>query len=215
MQRQNFLRTALIALALLTASAAYGQSSEGYPVKDFLAQTVFREVAVSPSGRQVAFTTSKDNLDKDAEDVAIWRIDASPAGGRADRIRLTHEPGNYFGLRWSPDGRYLAFLSTRKPADSPQLFVIDARGGEPMMVTDHEKLKKGVVDYDWAPDSSAIVFIARDLPDKAKEKALKDFYGDVQRFTSELPRTTFYRLQASALAEREARAFASDRKSVV
>ncbi|HVF90886.1 MAG TPA: S9 family peptidase [Blastocatellia bacterium] len=205
--------TTLIAL-LLGAGGAYAQEGRGYPVKDFLAQTVFREVAVSPDGRRVAFTTAKDDLEKDAEDVAIWRIDVSARGGRSDRLRLTREPGNYSGLQWSPDGRYLAFVSTRKPADSPQLFVLDSRGGEPVMITDQEKFKKGIIAYDWAPDSSAVVFVARDLPEKAKEKALKDLYGDVQRFTSETPRTTFYRLETEGFSKRAAEAFATVEASV-
>ncbi|MBI5160643.1 MAG: S9 family peptidase [Micrococcales bacterium] len=69
--------------------------------------------------------------------------------------------------RFSPDGRVLAFL--RAEGGAPQLHVVDARGGEPIALTDRTL---GVADFAWSPDSRVLAFTARD-PEKGR-------YGTVE-----------------------------------
>lgn len=55
--------------------------------------------------------------------------------------------------RWSPDGRYLAFLSKRSCVY--QCWLLDTSGGEAEQVT---FVEKGVSDYIWSPDGKGILF---------------------------------------------------------
>jgi Tol biopolymer transport system component len=58
--------------------------------------------------------------------------------------------------RWSPDGRYLAFLSTRA-GDEPQLYLIAVDGGEARQLT---RMPNDVSSPAWSPDGSRIAFIS-------------------------------------------------------
>ncbi|MGA8036786.1 MAG: prolyl oligopeptidase family serine peptidase [Candidatus Acidiferrales bacterium] len=80
--------------------------------------------------------------------------------------------------RWSPSGNYVGFLSTRtlpKPnpkADSTQLWLISAAGGEPWPVTESER---GIRQFEWIDDDT-ILFSAEENPSlyDAKLKDNKD-----------------------------------------
>ena len=84
------------------------------------------------------------------------------------------------GAKWSPDGRWVAFVSDRPgqvaetKADSRQIYVIDPTGGEARQVT---KLDDGVDGFEWAPDSKTIAFTTKDPLSKA-QKDRAERYGD-------------------------------------
>ena len=79
-------------------------------------------------------------------------------------VRLTRTAEQEHTPRWSPDGRYLAFLSSRDdPREVDQVWLLDRSGGEAERVTD---LPGGVSDYAWSPDGSRLALIAAD-PDRA------------------------------------------------
>ena len=60
--------------------------------------------------------------------------------------------------RFSPDGRLLAFLRA-EPKRPPQLYVVDAAGGEPVAVTDRTL---GVTEFAWSPDGRTLAFVSRE-----------------------------------------------------
>src|SRR5207245_589803 len=64
---------------------------------------------------------------------------------------------------WSPDGRWLAFLSSRDD-EHTQLWLLDRRGGEGRKVT---TMQSDVDDYVWAPDGRRVAVVAED-PDTSK-----------------------------------------------
>ncbi len=67
--------------------------------------------------------------------------------------------------RFSPDGRFVAFLSRREQDDAAQLYLIPTSGGEAQRLTG---LKAGVGSFAWRPDSAAIAFVSRgDWQDQA------------------------------------------------
>ncbi|MBX7221040.1 MAG: S9 family peptidase [Blastocatellia bacterium] len=182
------------------------EARNSYDVQAFLEQTCFREVAVSPNGRHVVVATVKDNFTKDAEEVALWKIDLEADGTRKEIRRLTSEDASYSNLQWSADGRFLACLSTRKPAAGQQLFVFDMKGGEPQLVSES---KNGVGDYEWLPDGSGIVFCSRQSEGARREQQLRDFYGDVQRYSPQQFQTTFYRIASKDFSQPSAKELAS------
>jgi Tol biopolymer transport system component len=46
----------------------------------------------------------------------------------SEQPRLTHNPARDFAPAWSPDGRKIAFASTRD--GNPEIYVMNADGGE-------------------------------------------------------------------------------------
>jgi Tol biopolymer transport system component len=60
--------------------------------------------------------------------------------------------------RWSPDGKYLAFLSARNEGKT-QIWLLNRSGGEAQHLTD---TPQDVDDFVWSPDSKRLVIILRD-----------------------------------------------------
>ena len=116
---------------------------------------------LSPDGRRVAYTVRTVSPGEDRNETHVWA--AGWDGG--DPVRLTAGPKSETEPRWSPDGRFLAFLSGRgDPDEESQLWLLPSGGGEPEKVTD---LRGGVDDYDWAPDSRRLVLVVRDPEPRA------------------------------------------------
>ena len=62
--------------------------------------------------------------------------------------------------RWSPDGRYLSFLSSRPgKAKGNQVWLLDRNGGEAQQFTD---VKGRLTSYDWSPDSKKLLLVMAD-----------------------------------------------------
>jgi dipeptidyl aminopeptidase/acylaminoacyl peptidase len=104
-----------------------------------------------PDGVRAAYVLSEVDVDEDRYQRTIHVHDGT--GSR----RFTHGPSDS-SPRWSPDGRWLAFL--RKGTDSgdkPQLYVMPADGGEARRRTD---LPLGVSELVWSPDSTRLVLVA-------------------------------------------------------
>src|SRR5262249_16523934 len=70
--------------------------------------------------------------------------------------------------QWSPDGRWIAFTSTR--SGKSNLYRIRVGGGESEQLTD---VKSGVGSFFWSPDGKSIAFVMLDPPGEEEEKASK------------------------------------------
>ncbi|HEV2084352.1 MAG TPA: S9 family peptidase, partial [Gemmatimonadales bacterium] len=81
-------------------------------------------------------------------------------------LRMTTSKSGEHTPRWSPEGRYLAFLSDRDdPREVDQVWLLDRAGGEAERITD---LPGGVSEYAWSPDGRRLALIASDPdPDSA------------------------------------------------
>jgi len=129
--------------------------AEGRAVRaeDVAAIVTVPEVALSADGRLVAYTRAEVDLEHDEYRSAVYLVSAD--GG--EPVRLTQGGGRDWAPRWSPDGRWLAFLSDRdgKPG---QLYLLPVGGGEPHRLT---SLAGGAGPAAWSPDGSRIAFCAR------------------------------------------------------
>jgi dipeptidyl aminopeptidase/acylaminoacyl peptidase len=113
------------------------------------------EPQVSPDGKWVAYTVSTPDLDSNRGVSNIWLV--STAGG--DPAQLT-QSGHDSSPVWSPDGKTLAFLSSRS-GDS-QVYLLSLEGGEAHA---HTKLSTGADLVKWSPDGKTIAFISGVYPD--------------------------------------------------
>jgi len=111
---------------------------------------------ISPDGSRIAFVVTR--IDEEASEYrsAIW---VTPFDGSAEPTQFTSGERRDGSPRWSPDGRWLAFTSSRGDEKAPaNLYVIAAAGGEARKLTD---LKEGVESVTWSPDSTRIAFTSR------------------------------------------------------
>ncbi len=152
----------LAALALVPALGAQAPTAVAHstPPRPFSLDDVVRvrdvrEPQISPDGAWVAYTVSTADTAEDRNKSAVWM--ASWDGTR--NVRLTTSKPGEDAPRWSPDGRWLAFLSSRDD-EHTQIWLLDRQGGEGRKVT---TLPSDVDDYVWAPDAKRIALVVADI----------------------------------------------------
>jgi len=165
-----------LALVLVPASFAAGQAIARVPsIDQALEMQTASSAALSPDGQRVVYEVSRTNWKDNAFERDLWIADRA-----GNTHRLTVEEKSSSGAKWSPDGRWVAFVSDRPgqvsetKADSRQIYAIDPTGGEARQVT---KLEDGVDEFEWAPDSKTIAFTTKDPLSKAQKDRVER-YGE-------------------------------------
>ncbi len=112
---------------------------------------------LSPDGAWVAYTVATQDLPHDVSQSDLWMT----SWDGATTVQLTSTAkDSETSPRWSPDGRYLAFLSSRGDENEvDQLWLLPRAGGEAQRLTE---LKAGVADYAWSPDGARLVLVVKD-----------------------------------------------------
>jgi len=118
---------------------------------------------LSPDGKWVAYSVSEVDTAKDKRVSHLWM----QSWDGKESIELTHGAEAASSPRWSPDGKYLSFLSSRDSKNGAQVWLIDRRGGEGVKLTD---IKGNLDDYSWSPDSKKLVIVIGDPVNKGKEE---------------------------------------------
>ena len=106
--------------------------------------TLASDAQLAPDGARVIYVTEPASQAGEHADSQLWLVDVD---GGAPR-RLTSAEAHGWAARWSPDGRYVAFLSDRHERGQAQLYVIAPDGGEAVRLTD---CPSGVSACAWAP----------------------------------------------------------------
>lgn len=111
--------------------------------------------AVHPDGSMAVISVTRPDFGADSYVGQLWTV---PLDTQKPPRRITR------GFRdtspaFSPDGMVLAFLRSTGPSAKPQLYVVEAGGGEPQPLTDR---LLGVESFAWSPDSGRIVFTSRE-----------------------------------------------------
>jgi dipeptidyl aminopeptidase/acylaminoacyl peptidase len=125
-------------------------------IEDMHAFHDVRDVHIAPDGKWVAYTVNTVDVAGDKSDTDVWM--ASWDGKQ--QVRLTSSTESENAPRWSPDGRYLSFLSGRPgKARGTQVWLLDRTGGEAQQFTD---VKGRISSYDWSPDSKKLLLVMAD-----------------------------------------------------
>ncbi|MBO0859907.1 MAG: S9 family peptidase, partial [Chloracidobacterium sp.] len=110
------------------------------------------------------YVVSNIDVKEDKASSHIWMISFD---GKTER-QMTSSQESESSPRWSPDGRYLSFTSSRPgPAKGNQVWLLDRDGGEAFQLTE---LKGRLQGYEWSPDSKRLALIVGD-PDPEAEAA--------------------------------------------
>lgn len=161
----RLLQLALIAFTCASSSFADGaETAKPFSVDDINAVRVVSDPRISPDGTWVAYSVRTDEVAKDKLVSHIWMT----SWDGKQTLQLTASAEGEDSPRWSPDGKLLAFLSSRGTQDGPtQLWLLDRQGGEAKVAT---ALEGSVVDYEWSPDSRRIALIVADADPNAVDK---------------------------------------------
>lgn len=124
-------------------------------------------VQVSPDGRQVAFTVRQAVMEGEKSEFRT-HIHLANADGSNPK-QFTQGEKSCDDPQWSPDGKWIAFVSSR--ASHKNLWVIRPDGGEASQVTD---LKSDVTSFKWSPDGRWLAFTALDPGTPDEEQRVKE-----------------------------------------
>lgn len=164
------MRTVSAAAVILFLAAGSPVESQTPARRPLAASDIYhlrqlRDPQLSPDGKWVAYTVSSVDSAKDRNVSHIWMT--SWDGTHA--LQATSSTESESTPRWTPDGRYLSFLSSRGGADDDQLWLLNRMGGEATRIT---HVEGGISDYVWSPDGKRAVFVVTD-PDSAEGDSTK------------------------------------------
>jgi dipeptidyl aminopeptidase/acylaminoacyl peptidase len=149
--------TNIIALILILAASLPAQTARRRLTLDDVARLRdVRDPQVSPEGDWVAYVVATTDTKEDKTGSHVWMVGYD---GRNDR-QITFSQDSESSPRWSPDGRYLSFTSSRPgKARGNQVWLLDRSGGEAQQLTD---LKGRLQSYEWSPDSRRLALVVGD-----------------------------------------------------
>jgi dipeptidyl aminopeptidase/acylaminoacyl peptidase len=207
------MRTRIFVLGSLLASVLlFGQDAKPKLTFDeFFNSVGFPAVKISPDGSSVVVAAERADWEQQIFRSELWLYRIAGNGGTL--IQLT-QSGRDKAPQWSPDGRWIAYLSERKTAggkdgdagddkskEISQLCLISPTGGEAFAVTSGAD---EIHAFAWSPDSKSIYFATRQPWTKEQNDAHKKDWKDVIRFRSDERGDVIFRINLEEALARHA-----------
>jgi dipeptidyl aminopeptidase/acylaminoacyl peptidase len=141
----------LLCLCAADAMAAEAGAHRTLTPDDFYRVQDVSDPQVSPDGAWVAYVVTTNDREADEARSAIWMVSWD---GKVC-LPLTAAADGTAKPKWSPDGRYLSFLSTPAGSDKVQLMLLDRRGGDARPLI---SVSGAIGEYAWSPDGTRLAF---------------------------------------------------------
>lgn len=157
------MRLIRLAVAIVLLAAPAAAQPRSLAVDDIFNIREVRDPQRSPDGKWVAYTVTTAIRDTDKNNTDVWMV----SWDGAQHVQVTSTPEGESSPRWSPDNKYLSFISSRQGARAGQVWLLDRAGGEAVRITD---IKGGVSEHVWSPDGKRLALVVKD-PDPAADDA--------------------------------------------
>ena len=133
--------------------------------EDLYRLEILTGLSLSPDGSHVVY--ARQRTDKETEKKYSDLFVAPTRKGKP--LQYTFAQTTDLSPLWSPDGRFIAFLSNRENEKQFQIYLLPVNGGEARPLT---KMKGTFSSLSWSPDSTHLAFAFRQTDDKesAREK---------------------------------------------
>jgi dipeptidyl aminopeptidase/acylaminoacyl peptidase len=157
--------TGFLLVFVLAASGVLAQTAR-HPLRldDMIRFRDVRDPQLSPDGQLIAYVVGTIDAKEDKGSSHIWMVGFDGSNNR----QITFSQDSENSPRWSPDGKYLSFTSSRPgKAKGNQVWLLDRSGGEAQQLTE---IKGRLQGYEWSPDSKRLALIIGD-PDPESEPA--------------------------------------------
>jgi len=208
-------KTAFVVVIVLScALAVVAQNKPKLTLDEFFNSVGITALEISPDGNSVVIGTERADWDQQIFRSDLWLYYDDAKGGSP--IQLT-QSGHDSEPKWSPDGRWIAFLSERKASSdksgdsdsdskdegASQIYLISPNGGEAFPVTQGEE---DVHSFSWSADSQTIYFATRQPWTKTQKDDYKKEWKDVVQYRTAERGDTIFALDVAAALARHAAA---------
>lgn len=121
---------------------------------------------VSPEANWISYTLTSTDSALNKRNTDIWMI----SWDGKQSVQLTSSPDAETQPRFSPDGKWLSFVSSRQGSTNSQIWLMNRLGGEGKQLTN---LKENLINYSWSPDGKKILLTIQTPADTTKPKTPK------------------------------------------
>jgi len=200
----------IIMFAAVICVSSYAADKPKLTLDEFFNYVDYPAIRISPDGHAVVIEAEHADWDQSIfrKDLWLYRDNGQQEGTLTQLTRSGHDTNP----QWSPDGRWIAFFSERKAAeskekdfaegnDTAQLYLISPNGGEAFPVTEGEE---EIHAFAWSPDSRTLYFATRAPWTKAQKAAYKKDWKDVSQYRAAERGDTIFSLAVADAISRHA-----------
>jgi len=162
-------------LPVLAFSCLVFAQRRGVTAEDYFSFENVNDPQISADGKRVAYIVTTVDEKANRRMSRIWTV---ALDGSQPPVPETSEAVSSNSPRWSPDGKYLAFVSARDSATAgagggrPQIWLLSLNGGEARRLTN---LENGVSNIEWSPDSAHLLCLTRTGPAPSKTSDVRHY----------------------------------------
>ncbi|HEY2726034.1 MAG TPA: S9 family peptidase [Parafilimonas sp.] len=158
------MKTTFILFSMFFINVVFAQTKRPLSPSDYMRYVDVSDPQVSPDGKWCTYTITTVDTSKDEHNSDLWMV----SWDGKDNVQLTNSAEDESNARFSPDNKYISFLSSRyadnddkHTDDAPtQLWLMNRLGGEAKKITD---VKNDIEDYVWSPDGKKILLVMDDI----------------------------------------------------